>query len=76
MSDGIADNLNREEIEKLIAGKTQEEAFMILAKITTERMQNEPTIAAEEPAADQNYSDVFYQRPKQDNRGLVVFDVA
>ena len=76
MSDGIEDNLLPEEIAELVKGKTPEQAMNILSDVTTARIKNNDTLREEKPEPDQNYSDGYYQKPKPDNRSLIIFDIA
>lgn len=75
MSDGISDTLLPEEIAKLIKGKTPLQAMQVISDVTTKRFTMRKTLRTEQPDDDTNYSDGYYQKPKPDNRGLVVFDV-
>ena len=75
MSDGIEDNLLPEEIAELVKGKTPEQAMNILSDVTTARIKNNDALREEKPDLDHNYSDGYFQKPKPDNRSLIVFDI-
>lgn len=76
MSDGIADNLTPEEIGSLSSGKSAADSYLMIARITEERMTNYEAIKRGSDRATKGiYSDGFLSKPKRDNRALAVFEI-
>jgi hypothetical protein len=72
--------LNPEELWKLIAGKTQEQAIEDISDVTDKRMKNSKDIISK---TDQQggrhktgvYSDGYKSKPKSDNRAIAIVDI-
>lgn len=79
-SDGIGDNLTDEELARLVPPHhvSAQDAFSLLSDITSKRMAEKDEIEAKtgDRSKVKTYSDGFRSKPKEDNRALVIMDIA